>query len=49
MPKLIQKNGTVEIWEFPASENMPIEWAVYGRTGDPIFCPSLGMAQEKAA
>jgi hypothetical protein len=42
---LIFKNGLVEIWQVGA------EYLVYGVTlsGDPIACPSVGMAHEIAA
>lgn len=47
--KLIHKNGDVEIWE--VSEGDATEFMVYGVTigGDPICCPSIGMAREVAA
>jgi hypothetical protein len=43
--KLIFKAGEVEIWQCGT------EWLVFGVTigGDPIACPSLGMAHEVAA
>jgi hypothetical protein len=43
--ELILKDGPVEIWRIGA------EFAVYGVTvgGDPIWCPSIGMAHEVAA
>jgi hypothetical protein len=42
---LIFKNGAIEIW---TAGN---EWPVFGVTigGDPIVCPSLGLAYEVAA
>lgn len=40
---LIQKSGQIEIWEVDG------EFYVYGILSDPIVCPSLGMAREKAA
>ncbi|WP_314961511.1 hypothetical protein [Bradyrhizobium cosmicum] len=42
---LIFKNGAVEIWDTADG------YFVYGVTnsGDPICCPSLGMAYEVAA
>jgi len=47
--RLIDKSGEIEIWEV----QMPygFDYYVYGITlsGDPIVCPSLGMAREKAA
>lgn len=49
MPKCISKAGSVEIWHFPAGDGEAEEWAVYGKTSSPIFCPSVGMAWEKAA
>jgi hypothetical protein len=43
--ELILKNGRIEIWR------VDDEFYVYGVTnsGDPIVCPSLGMAHEVAA
>jgi hypothetical protein len=43
---LIFKNGAIEIWSTGDGEYM-----VYGVTdnGDPICCPSAGMAHEVAA
>lgn len=43
MPKLIHKTDSAEIWE------MDGEYYVYGITGDPRVCPSIGMAMEVAA
>ena len=40
---LIDKHGKIEIWEVDG------EFYVYGILSDPIVCPSLGMAREKAA
>lgn len=45
--KLVFKNGAVEIWAI--TEANGIDYYVYGVTRDPIVCPSLGMAHEKAA
>ena len=47
--KRIYRNGPVEIWE--VTERHGTDYYVYGVTdgGDPIVCPSLGMAQEIAA
>jgi hypothetical protein len=44
-PRLIFQQGRIEIWQ------VDDEFAVYGVTvsGDPIWCPSLGMAHEVAA
>lgn len=46
---LISKNGSVEIWQ--VSESWGDDFYVYGITnsGDPVVCPSLGMAREVAA
>lgn len=46
---LIFKNGPVEIWQ--VTESYGLDFYVYGVTvgGDPIICPSLGMAHEVAA
>lgn len=43
--KRIYKSGKVEIWQCDG------EWLVYGImfSGDPVSCPSVGMAYEKAA
>lgn len=43
--QLIFKNGPIEIWSVDG------EFYVYGVTlgGDPIVCPSIGMAHEVAA
>lgn len=43
--ELIFKSGRVEIWR------VEDEYFVYGVTnsGDPIVCPSIGMAHEVAA
>lgn len=42
---LIMKSGKIEIWQ------VDDEFYVYGVTvgGDPIVCPSIGMAREVAA
>lgn len=42
---LIYKNGAIEIW------TIGLEFLVFGVTvgGDPIACPSIGMAHEVAA
>lgn len=47
--RLIYKSGPVEIWE--VTEQHGSDFYVYGVTigGDPIICPSLGMAREVAA
>lgn len=45
--ELIFKRGTVEIWA--VTEAYGVDYYVYGVTRDPIVCPSLGMAREKAA
>ncbi len=45
--KLVFKNGAVEIWA--VTETNGVDYYVYGVTRDPIVCPSLGMAREKAA
>lgn len=45
--KLVFKNGAVEIWA--VTEAYGVDYYVYGVTRDPIVCPSLGMAREKAA
>lgn len=45
--KLIYRNGPIEIWEVVESHGS--DFYVYGVTGDPIVCPSLGMAREVAA
>lgn len=42
-PTLIMKLGKIEIWEVDG------EFYVYGILSDPIVCPSLGTAREKAA
>lgn len=46
---LIFKNGAIEIWS--VSESWGTDYYVYGVTnsGDPIACPSIGMAHEVAA
>lgn len=46
---LIERRGSVEIWEVTADGVS--EWYVYGvmAGGDPRVCPSLGMAREVAA
>lgn len=44
---LVFKDGPVEIWAI--TEANGIDYYVYGVTRDPIVCPSLGMAREKAA
>jgi len=47
--RLIHKNDGIEIWE--VREGFSFDYYVYGvtRNGDPIVCPSLGMAHEVAA
>lgn len=45
--KLVFKNGAIEIWA--VTEPHGVDYYVYGVTRDPIVCPSLGMAREKAA
>lgn len=45
--KLVFKNGTIEIWA--VTESYGTDFYVYGILRDPIACPSLGMAMEKAA
>jgi hypothetical protein len=47
--KLIEKRGNIEIWAI--TEAWGVDFYVYGVTqsGDPVVCPSLGMAQSKAA
>jgi hypothetical protein len=47
--QLIEKHGQIEIWEI--EEAWGFDYFVYGVTvgGDPICCPSLGMAREVAA
>lgn len=47
--RLIEKRGIIEIWE--VAEVYGSDYYVYGVTvgGDPIVCPSLGMAREVAA
>lgn len=49
MPELIEKHGKIEIWR--VTESYGDDFYVYGVTagGDPIVCPSLGMAYEVAA
>jgi len=46
---LLYKLGNVEIWSVP--EVWGVDYYVYGITvsGDPVVCPSLGMARERAA
>ncbi len=46
---LIYKNGSIEIWT--VNESWGTDYYVYGVTvgGDPIACPSIGMAHEVAA
>lgn len=44
---LVFKSGKVEIWK--VQESYGFDFYVYGVTRDPIVCPSLGMAQAKAA
>ena len=44
---LVFKNGAVEIWA--VTESYGVDYYVYGVTRDPIVCPSLGMARERAA
>jgi len=43
--RLVLKNGPIEIW------CVGDEYFVYGVTmgGDPVVCPSIGMAREVAA
>jgi hypothetical protein len=41
--RLIEQHGRIAIWEIDG------EFYVYGILSDPIVCPSLGMAREKAA
>ncbi len=45
----IYSSGGIEIWE--VSEPYGVEYFIYGVTagGDPIVCPSIGMAREVAA
>ena len=43
----LYKSGAVEIWEI--RESYGSDFYVYGVLSDPIVCPSLGMAQAKAA
>ena len=47
--RLIYRSGRIEIWEI--TESYGLEYYVYGVTvgGDPIVCPSVGMAHEVAA
>jgi hypothetical protein len=45
--ELIFKRGAVEIWA--VTESYGTDYYVYGVTRDPIVCPSLGMARERAA
>lgn len=45
--KLIYRRGKIEIWQ--VSESYGFDYYVYGVLSDPIVCPSLGMAREKAA
>lgn len=47
--RLLFKRGNIEIWSVP--ETWGTDFYVYGVTtgGDPITCPSLGMAHEVAA
>ena len=47
--RLIYRSGRIEIWEI--TESYGLEYYVYGVTvgGDPIACPSIGMAHEVAA
>jgi len=46
---LILKAGNIEIWA--VNESWGTDYFVYGVTnsGDPIVCPSIGMAHEVAA
>lgn len=51
MPKLIEKDGKIEIWEMPSTEaEGEMDYFVYGiyENGDPRVCPSIGMAHEVA-
>lgn len=47
--RLIEAAGKIQIWA--VNETWGTDYYVYGttRSGDPIVCPSLGMAREKAA
>lgn len=47
--KCIHKSGKIEIWQIKMSYGY--DYLVYGITisGDPVTCPSIGMAFEKAA
>lgn len=45
--ELLFKNGSVEIWA--VTEAHGVDFYVYGISRDPIVCPSIGMAREKAA
>lgn len=47
--RLIEKRGDIEIWQI--DEAYGPDFYVYGITnnGDPVVCPSLSMAREKAA
>jgi len=44
--QMVHKNGSVEIWA--VTEAYGTDYYVYGILSDPIVCPSLGMAMEKA-
>jgi hypothetical protein len=44
---LIFKCGSIEIWS--VYESRSSDYYVYGVSGDPIACPSLGLAFEVAA
>jgi serine protease inhibitor ecotin len=44
---LVAKYGKIEIWS--VAEAWGLDYYVYGILSDPIVCPSLGMAREKAA
>lgn len=47
--RIIYRSGRIEIWE--VTEPYGSDYYVYGVTngGDPIVCPSIGMAREVAA
>lgn len=47
--ELIEKIGDVEIWA--VQEIGYVDYYVYGATssGDPLVCPSLGLARARAA
>jgi hypothetical protein len=46
---LIFRSGPIEIWS--VNESWGVDYLVYGVTvgGDPVACPSIGMAFEIAA